>query len=492
MNKSIRRILGVLIFLIGACTPSGTVAPIAATQNATATPSPLSTATQTLLPSATPTASTPALAPGASVTSLPIIPTFALTFDAPTIVTVTPAPKAECPPSVPYPEKDFNLIKFKESGNYKSAQEAVLWLLNKYGSEVLVNYERNVTTSEEMAFRDFTNDGVPELALRLTVGLTTFEIFGCGDGEYHELLSIPSNGLGYAPILFSIEDNNKNGIPELTILTGFLSQGGHYFEVYEWDGQKFATILSPFYQNDPDSKYLWVQATGEIHYDDIDNDYLNELILDSGVPVWETYWSGLPWRNKRTYYKWNGQNYAPYKIEFAQSEFRFQAIQDGDLAISQQEYDKALSLYQLAIFDDKLKGYSLEIRENLRAIWDAGFGTGPTPTPYPIEVDEYPKLAAYAYYRMLLLHLVQNYESDANTVYNTWQEKFGNDPYGRPYVEMATAFWEAYQSTHNMYDGCASAIQYAADHPEILIPLGSDYHGWQSHIYEPADVCPFR
>jgi hypothetical protein len=44
-----------------------------------------------------------------------------------------------------------------------------------------------------------------------------------------------------------------------------------------------------------------------------------------------------------------------------------------------------------------------------------------------------------------------------------------------------------------MYDGCAAAIQYAAEHPdEMLTPLGSDYHGWQSHIYVPVDVCPFR
>jgi len=43
-----------------------------------------------------------------------------------------------------------------------------------------------------------------------------------------------------------------------------------------------------------------------------------------------------------------------------------------------------------------------------------------------------------------------------------------------------------------MYDGCAAAIQYAVEDPEILVPLGSDYHGSQSHIYEPADVCPFR
>ncbi len=92
-------------------------------------------------------------------------------------------------------------------------------------------------------------------------------------------------------------------------------------------------------------------------------------------------------------------------------------------------------------------------------------------------------LAAYAYYRIMLLHLVQNQEAEATTTYNTLQEKFGNDPYARPYMEMASAFWEAYQSTHKMYDGCAAAIQYAVEHPDILIPLGSDYHGCaKSHL----------
>ncbi len=116
-----------------------------------------------------------------------------------------------------------------------------------------------------------------------------------------------------------------------------------------------------------------------------------------------------------------------------------------------------------------------------------------TPLPLDIlDITEYPRLAAYAYYRIMLLHLVQGYESDATVVYTTLGEKFGSDPYARPYVEMASAFWEAYQSTQRMYDGCAAAIQYAAEHPEILIPLGSDYHGAQSHTYVPADVCPFR
>jgi hypothetical protein len=149
-------------------------------------------------------------------------------------------------------------------------------------------------------------------------------------------------------------------------------------------------------------------------------------------------------------------------------------------------------LYQEAIFSDKLRGYSPEIRDNLRAQFDAKYGTAPTPTPYPVALDEYPRLAACAYYRIMLLHIVLNHESDAGTVYQTLQQKFSNNPYSQPYVDMAIAFWHAYQSTHKMYDGCAAAIEYEAEHPDILTPLGSDYHGSQSHIYVPADVCPFR
>jgi hypothetical protein len=71
-----------------------------------------------------------------------------------------------------------------------------------------------------------------------------------------------------------------------------------------------------------------------------------------------------------------------------------------------------------------------------------------------------------------MLHIVQGHVSDAGTVYKTLRQKFSDDPYGHPYVEMATAFWETYQSTRKMYDGCAAAISYAAEHPEILVPWG--------------------
>ena len=80
----------------------------------------------------------------------------------------------------------------------------------------------------------------------------------------------------------------------------------------------------------------------------------------------------------------------------------------------------------------------------------------------------------------------------AQTQYNTLQSMFPEGNPGHPYAEMATGFWNTHQSSGKMYDGCAAAIEYAAEHPDILTVLESDYHGWQSHIYVPADVCPFR
>jgi hypothetical protein len=160
--------------------------------------------------------------------------------------------------------------------------------------------------------------------------------------------------------------------------------------------------------------------------------------------------------------------------------------------VLQAKYEQAFALYQNAIFDNKLKWWSLEMHAYEIGILDAHINNQATPTPPAQDPTEYPRLAAYAYYRIVLLHIVQGHESDAGTVYKTLQQKFANDSYGQPYVQMATAFWNAYHTSHKMYDGCAAAIQYAAEHPEILTPLGSDYHGAQSHIYVPADVCPFR
>lgn len=223
---------------------------------------------------------------------------------------------------------------------------------------------------------------------------------------------------------------------------------------------------------------------------DINNDGVLELVLRTAPLPFYVY---QPWREEVHIFSWDGKVFSPQPVTGYQPQYRFQAIEDADLETTLGNYTPALNLYKQAIFNNNLDWWSRERQTYQNAVVEAPWTHEPTPSVKPLEDQtEYPRLAAYAYYRIMLLNLVQNHETDANTIYSTLQQKFGNDPYGRPYVEMATAFWNAYQSTYKMYDGCAAAIQYATEHPEILTPLGSDYHGSQSHIYIPADVCPFR
>jgi len=245
----------------------------------------------------------------------------------------------------------------------------------------------------------------------------------------------------------------------------------------------------------------------EISFRDLDHSGTTEIVIKGGLPSKVDFEAkGLPWRKQVYVLKWNGLDYVVSDMTYSPPKYRYQTIQDADNQTYTGNYDNALSLYQDAILNDKLGWWSKEQQkyESYNALnsyidrLERGFPIVQTPTPFPtlpvpiVNTAEYYQLAAYAHYRIMLIHLVQNHETDATTVYNTLQEKFGSDQYGQPYVEMATAFWDAYQSTHKMYAGCAAAIQYAAEHPDILIPLGSDYHGWQSHIYKPEDVCPFR
>jgi len=447
MNRKFLQILNITIFILTACgqsAPATQVAPVI--DNATSTPSPAQTATQTSLPTATPTA---------SITPLPTIPTFTPTFDVSTILTVTPAPKAEC--------------------------------LNESLDDFSAKLVKEISILESPKTIDITNDGFPEV---IVVGKSTGKInygeislYSCQSNSY--LLLEKFVGLFDIPTLANIQDLNQNGIPE--IVTAVRGCGGFgacwEISILEWDGEAFQHLESKRMNENR------VPSLEKISFEDLDNNKTIELIVERGLPSHPDKLSDGPSRRFTEIFSWNGGSYTLTDRKIASPQFAFQAIQDGDQETLNQNFDNAFSLYEEVISSKSLEWWSLDrflyYRNNLWAIDTLE----PTPTP---DFAEYPRLATYAYYRIMLIHLVQNHESDATTVYNTLQEKFGNDQYGHPYVEMGTAFWEAYQSAHKMYDGCAAAIQYAAEHPEILIPLGSDYHGSQSHIYVAEDVCPFR
>ena len=449
-------------------------------------------ATQSALPAQT---STPTLAPTetqtpipltATITPLPTIPTFTPTFDVATIVTVTPAEKAVCPQnnsetkldSTPFyenREKVFDdqifkiILEYLNTGGSRKAINAELLNRDKYG------YVLGSTKEMEL-----TNDDNTEFIVEIGAG---FGIYTCKNGLYE--LSLNLNGVAGEPAsIVGIKDMNLNGTSE--IVAGIKFCAGHCFDIsiFEWNGQEFQNLLGE-----------WQTTTSvEEKILDVNNDDVYELIIEGPFPSMGEYIDYIPMRGQKDIYIWNGQIFTPSRPEFSAPEYRFQAIQDADINVLDGYFDKALKLYENVIFNKELKWWSESRRDyEIQKYSDYWNPAKPTLQPEPPEDSaEYPHLAAYAYYRIMLLHLAQGQEAEAASTYQTLQEIFGNDPYATSYVDMATAFWESYQSTHRMYDGCAAAIQYAVEHPEILIPLGSDYHGWQSHIYEPADVCPFR
>ena len=346
---------------------------------------------------------------------------------------------------------------------------------------------------EPYFFQDLTNDGIPELAMVAKV----FYIFGCQDGEY-QILYEQTDVDGYLSSYYvtHILDGNRNGVPEITMITGWLSQGGHFYRIIEWNGGQFFNLLvsdSPEY---PESGEIFVEATGDVSFDDIDDDWIKEMVVYRGIPVWETYTMGIPWRHETKYYKWNGRHYTFHRLEFDEPQYRFQAVQDGDRFAYLGDYDEALEMYQKVIFDDELEWWSPERQAQLEHEWIYRHGTDsrtPTVTPPVPDNDEYYYLVAYSRYRIMVLHISRGWLDEAQIVYNTLQDKFPEGQAGSPFAEMATAFWNKYQEAQDIEQACSQAVAYASTHPEILFYLGAEHHGLVHSVwYEPEYVCPFE
>jgi hypothetical protein len=493
----------VLSLLISSCAPAASSPSATLVASSTNSPTPTPSLTLTATPRATLTPAPP------TVTPLPTIPTFTPTFDVRTIVTATPAPKAECP------KEDQNIqitlpptVYFDQAENWIKLDDVVLEYLNKGGTlqNLIKAYSgvkdlMNAINELRPSAIDLTNDNTPEIIIinpmsELEKPTPAIYVFSCNRGKYSNIFSwrMPHSIAGVENLMTL--DINANGIPELFIQTGVnFTDKITKMWIYEWNGTLFQSLLTVPYKPSGEMVYqrgtldalnltyrddFLIMGNYNLAFRDIDKNKTIELIVE----LKNVAYSDGPARDPKITYAWNGNYLYLYRIEYPQPKYRFQAIQDGDDATQFQEYDKAVTLYQDVIFNSQLDWYSKTRQSEFGFYWNA-----PTPT---IDLTEYPRLAAYAYYRMIILHTFLGETEAAQIKYDTLQQKFPEGDPGHPYVEMAIAFWDAYQSTQKMYDACAAAIQYADEHPEILIPLGSDYHGSQSHRYVPADVCPFR
>jgi hypothetical protein len=441
----------------------------------------------TLLPiiSPTPTASLP---PSATLTFTPTV-TFTNTplplntsaFDPNYIQTVTPSVPEICPASENPTQPPS--ITFNNSEVYLLDSERdniILNYLNLYGMDNLLQAEIIIINPTGEAWHspydfpaaDLTNDGMLELVDEEQ--FSTF-ILGCKRGKYQILFEIQCVS-AWPGRVEEIVDSNSNGILEIAFNTGYLSQGGHAYVVYEWDGNQFQEIFG-----------ARVNATGSMVFKDTDSDGIQELIVNSGVYIWgDLAWNWGPWRNVTIIYKWNGYEYVPTQEKWDPPEYRFQAVQDGDRLFLIGEYDRALAMYLQVITSDKLKWWTPELRKYLIAINTYGA----TLPASPIEDrNEYRVLSAYSYFRIMLTYLVEGQETSAQGISEFIQTKYTSDPYGKAYAEMTADFWEEYSTSKSIASACQAAVSYAEGHQnEILLYLGNTtgnlfppmFHGEQS------------
>lgn len=487
-----------LLFCLSAC-----AAPAAQLPTTLTTPPAAPTATFTLAAPIPTLSPSPSAAPLPSdtpaplmVTPLPTIPTFTPTFDARTIVTATPGKSTKCLSNV---AMKFALPTEDSKSHRENYKAAIQNFLNQGGDiqEIYNAFQLDKSVRNGVLFQDVTNDGMPELIWGIYDGSGGGnEIYGCNpqNSTYQLLYQADISNPDYYWVA-GIRDMNMNGVPEIVFLNESCTAGRcTTIFITEWDGEKFKNLILQGDENIDFTEWTMANDLTDIELTDLNNNGTVDVIWKGGVQ-----W---PWidpkaqiksyyREETHTYSWNGVYFSELPIRHTHAIYRFQAVNDADQKTLIGEYALALAFYQDVIFDDKLDSWSKERELQLVPRLETSFGT-PTPTAFPADPTEYPRLAAYAYYRMIALHTYLGESTAAQTQYATLQTKFPAGNPGHPYAEMATAFWDAHQSTGKMYDACAAAIAYADAHPEILTPLGSDYHGWQSHTYVPADVCPFR
>lgn len=369
-RKTLKQILialisGILILTSCRQTQSATqTAPTPVVGSATITLSPIPTATQPSLPTATPTA---------SITPLPTIPTFTPTFDSRTIVTVTPAPPAVCPKENPEIVADF-------SDPYIYGYDEVLTYLNSGGSlaQLAAAFSDRDPDSSWGRIRDLTGDGSSEIVYR---GLGGYNILGCKNGKYQSLFEFARDD--FRMDLEDILDLNKNGIPEL-IFYSFIRHGFAEVYIIGWNGNGFHSLINLGVDTTTGAVIDSVSTAADYKIMDTNADGLKEIVVvdnaQEALPDFSYYWR--PLRNQTITLGWNDKNYVDLKQgNYTPPQYRFQAIQDGDWQVRYGDYVAALSLYQEAIFNEQLEWWSPERKDYENYVYISQYEGKPIVSP---------------------------------------------------------------------------------------------------------------
>ena len=520
-------VLVALIGVLAACTQPTTetapaVTPLPTRTSPALTPSPTATApTSTPTPALVPTRTrtgTATKTPPPTPSPLPPTPTITPypTFDLAQVTPRAPLPTAVCPVEDP----DLDVVVDRSSITGSDTYVDTVWQLIDEGAslrQIAAAFDEALQAENVLPMVDLTGDNVAEL---IVVAGYYMIGFGCQNGEYADLLRYGmDNGWFTAGGIVSVEDMNLNGIPDVVIMYRVTTAADQVVNILEWDGTQFVSLIqanhgidSPdtslparilyWYENEwwwysdhyPGSNMLpEMNGPAEVEVRDLDGNGTLELIVTDNGPIhYDTLHSYGPWRGKQVIFTWDGLHYLYSGLEMAPPVYRFQAVQDADRYFLMGDYERALGLYQEAIFSDQLAWWSVDLRGHLDEIRYAEGHGNPTPTPIPPDPNEYPTLAAYSRYRIMLLHIARGDMESARTVYDTLLEKYPAGEVGYEYAHIAALFWTTYEGTESLALSCASVTVFIDADPSVLNALYSWYQGMQSHAYTAEDICPFK
>jgi hypothetical protein len=185
-------------------------------------------------------------------------------------------------------------------------------------------------------------------------------------------------------------------------------------------------------------------------------------------------------------------------VEYSTPKYRFQAVQDGDRYAKASFYEKALNSYQLAITSSSLEWWTKDLYNYIVGPHEIGpcaenMAACPKPTQDP---NELPILSAYAYFKSMIVHLLMGDTARAETVYQNLLAAHRPETPGYIITEMATSFWDEYQSTQDIAKACTQFVASIEKRPDILTYLTGGYNVFvdQGIDYEhnPDEVCPLK
>jgi hypothetical protein len=377
---------------------------------------------------------------------------------------------------------------YLDGGGSRQSLEAIL------GELSLTDGDTTWQAKAQVATEDLTGNGTADVVVSLAFYVpsqyadSTLFVFVCEEGHYEGGAIAVMGGAAIGeedvdPGIRAIADLNGDGIREIAFsyveILGTHANFTRVFRIIGWDGQEFADLVES--EGYPPNGAAVMNGDGQFR--DTDGDGTLELELTNGVG--RGYMDSGPQRRRVDTWAWDGSAFLLSHSEYEPPAYRFQAVQDGDAASLRGEYGQAMDLYQRAISDGDLLGWSR------RQLWpDDAYGGSPTPTPDP---GERSRLSAYAHYRIMLLHLLHGKRDEALVAYRALGDGFPSGNPGHSYAALGTAFWEAQAASGGLRDGCAGAVEYARAHvAEILEPLGSGFYGTAQRDYQPEDVCPFE